>query len=88
MDRDWFAAGNIRNDKAFANLAKISCTQIKVGLQYFDSSTAMANCNSTYNETLGLFHKVYIYICNKDFVEEFKKNENKLKQMMDICHNA
>lgn len=50
----------------------------------------MANCNSTYNETLGLFHKVYIYICIKDFVEEFLKteNENKLKQMMDICHNA
>lgn len=25
---------NIRNDEASANLSKISCTQIKVGLQY------------------------------------------------------
>lgn len=30
------------------------------------------------------------YICNKDFVEDFWKteNENKMKQMMEICHNT
>lgn len=32
---DWFAARNIRGDVALANLAKISRTKIKAGLQYF-----------------------------------------------------
>lgn len=89
MDRDWFAAGNIRNDKAFANLVKISHTQIKVGLQYFDLVLQWQTAIVLTMKHWAYFTK-YIYICNKDFVEEFLKteNENKLKQMMDICHNA
>lgn len=31
---NWLVARIIHNDKALANLAKISCTQIKVSLQY------------------------------------------------------
>lgn len=34
IDRYWFAARNIHEDRALAKLAKISRTGIKVGLQY------------------------------------------------------
>lgn len=38
--KDWFTAKNIRDDyEALANLAKISCTRIKVGVQYADTFT-------------------------------------------------
>ena len=33
-DKDWFAARNISNNEALADLAKIFYTQIKIGLQY------------------------------------------------------
>lgn len=32
-DKGWFAAGNIRDDDALANIAKISRSRINVGLQ-------------------------------------------------------
>lgn len=37
-DKGWFAASNIRDDDALANIANISRLQIKVGLQYMKSA--------------------------------------------------